>query len=636
MAKSENLRQKENYFMKLKNKIKAPFEGGKNSRFKIGINKFAKAILTMIAILPVAGLFIVVGKIIGPLGFGQITSIAKVANHIGTIIETIGWMPFRHIGLLFAIAIGGSWAKNKAGGCFAGAIAYLTLLSVGATFFVTRTGTDGTEFMNYILGGRWTNQKDYFSNQEGVYSLRFDALGGIITGFIGAGVYNKFFAFNRLPNALSFFNGPRFVPLMVIVVCLPIAITLSLFWPLIQTGINVIGKNIALNNKILFIIPFGYGFLERLLLPFGLHHMITIPMNYTSLGGVLDFTSVNTFSDTLFENQALTKEELVAFFNYTVNNNLVDKKSLISEGQEQMWYTWITALNLVKNNWTEYANNIVSNPTGANAVYQIVINAFEPVRFKVGQMITSTGSLIGAGIGMMYVISKTNRVKYKSIYISGGLACLLTGVTEPIEFIFMYTAPLLYLAHAVMTGIAFGMADLVPMRIHAFGAIEIIMKYFLVLGPTTLITDNIKTNLWLDGCWFILVSGLFLAIYFGIFYGLTKKLKPNIPGVGEEVTFAPPPPVTKKTAGVNDQIIHKIVSLLGTAENIEEVDCCMTRLRVVVKDDKKVVNKFKEETNAIGVIKQGKYYQIVYGPKVSIYKEKIDEYLNNQIAEGQE
>ncbi|WP_253301595.1 PTS transporter subunit EIIC [Spiroplasma endosymbiont of Phyllotreta cruciferae] len=193
---------------------------------------------------------------------------------------------------------------------------------------------------------------------------------------------------------------------------------------------------------------------------------------------MLDFTSVNTFSDTLFENQALTKEELVAFFNYAVNNNLVDKKSLIPEGQEQMWYTWITALNLVKNNWTKYANNIVSNPTGANAVYQIVINAFEPVRFKVGQMITSTGSLIGAGIGIMYAISKTNRVKYKSIYISGCLACLLTGVTEPIEFIFMYTAPLLYLAHAVMTGIAFGMADLVPMRIHAFGAIEIIMKYW--------------------------------------------------------------------------------------------------------------------------------------------------------------
>ncbi|WP_416375424.1 PTS transporter subunit EIIB [Spiroplasma poulsonii] len=364
--------------------------------------------------------------------------------------------------------------------------------------------------------------------------------------------------------------------------------------------------------------------------------MITIPMNYTSLGGVLDYTSVNTFSDTLFENYPLTKEELVAFFDYTVAEHLVDKKSLVSEGQEQMLYTWITALNLVKNNWTEYANNIVPNSTGVNDVYQIVMNAFEPVRFKVGQMVTSTGSLIGAGIGMMYAISKTNRVKYKSIYISGGLACLLTGVTEPIEFIFMYTAPLLYLAHAVMTGMAFRMADLVPMRIHAFGAIEIIMKYFLVLGPTTLITDNIKTNLWLDGCWFILVSALFLAIYFGIFYGLTKRLKPNIPGVGEEVNIVFSLTPNQKETGGNDKIIHKIVSLLGTAENIEEVDCCMTRLRVVVKDDKKVVDKFKEETGAIGVIKQGKYYQIVYGPKVSIYKEKIDEYLSDQIAEGEE
>lgn len=167
--------------------------------------------------------------------------------------------------------------------------------------------------MNYILGGKLTNQKYYFNNQEEVYSLRFDALGEIITGFIGAGVYNKFFAFNRPPNALYFFNGPRFVPLMVIVTCLPIAITLSLFWPLIQTWINIIGKNIALNNKIPFIIPFGYGFLERLLLPFGLHHMITIPMNYTSLGGVLDYISVNTFSDFLFDNHTFAKEELVVF-----------------------------------------------------------------------------------------------------------------------------------------------------------------------------------------------------------------------------------------------------------------------------------------------------------------------------------
>ncbi|ELL44912.1 PTS transporter subunit EIIC [Spiroplasma melliferum] len=635
MQKSEKLKVKENYFMKLKNKIKAPFEGGKNSRFKIGINKFAKAILTMIAILPVAGLFIVVGKIIGPLGLGQITAIAKVANHIGTIIETIGWMPFRHIGLLFAIAIGGSWAKNKAGGCFAGAVAYLTLLSVGATFFITRNGPDGSEFMNYILGAKWTNQKDYFSNQEGVYSLRFDALGGIITGFIGAGVYNKFFAFNRLPNALAFFNGPRFVPLMVIVITLPIALGLSLLWPLIQTGINVIGKNIALNNKIPFIIPFGYGFLERLLLPFGLHHMITIPMNYTSLGGVLNYMSVNTYADNLFINQQITKEELVAFFTYVTENNLVDAKSLVSEGQEQMWYTWVSALNVVRNHWTNYASNVINSQVGVNNVYQITMNAFEPVRFKVGQMITSTGSLIGAGIGMMYAISKTNRIKYKSIYISGGLACLLTGVTEPIEFIFMYTAPLLYLVHAIMTGLAFGMADLIPMRIHAFGAIEIIMKYFLVLGPTTLITDSIKTNLWLDGCWFLLVSALFCTIYFILFYGLTKKLKPNIPGVGEQIPLDGYSLTEKVPEGnISDEVIHKIVSLLGTAENIEEVDCCMTRLRVVVKDDKKVSNKFKEETKALGVIKQGNYYQIVYGPKVSIYKEKIDEYLDNQIEEG--
>ncbi len=120
-----------------------------------------------------------------------------------------------------------------------------------------------------------------------------------------------------------------------------------------------------------------------------------------------------------------------------------------------------------------------------------------------------------------------------------------------------------------------------------------------------------------------------------LFYGLTKKLKPNIPGVGEQVPLDSSSLTEKNQAGdISEQIIHKIVSLLGTAQNIEEVDCCMTRLRVVVKDDKKVSNKFKEETKALGVIKQGNYYQIVYGPKVIILKEKIDEYLDKQIEEG--
>ncbi|WP_434336382.1 PTS transporter subunit EIIC [Mycoplasma capricolum] len=598
------------------------FRKAKESNLHEFFSKFAKSILTFVALLPAAGLTIILGKIIGPLGLGQIKASAKVFNQIGGVIETVGWAAFSHMGLLFAIAIGGTWSKNRYGGSFAAAFAYFILLAVGSSMFITRTdpNTEELQFLNYILG-RWEKHELFFSSQEGVMSIRYDAIGGIIMGFVGATIYNKYYNFNKLPQALSFFNGARFVPFMVIIIVLPISVAIGLIWPLFQTVINYLGNFFAKEQKLKFLAPFLYGTSERLLLPFGLHHMITIPMNYSQLGGNVDFTNSSQFNNTNEQNAKIIAD----FF-----SSLSNKEALKAQGQEKIWLSWITALGNVKSGWTDYAANH-SNVSGLSMqqAYEIVLDSVVPVRFKVGQMITSSGSLVGAGLGMAFAIPKEKRAKYSSIYFSGLAACLLTGVTEPIEFIFMFSAPLLYVLHAVLTGIAFGISDFIPMRIHAFGGIETLIKYLFVFGPTSITGIGIKGILWIQGLWLLLVTIGFGGIYFVVFYFFTKKTKPAIPGFtnDELITDVEVKQEVKEKTIKTDKTVKAIIDLLGGLDNLEDIDACMTRLRVKVKDKTKVENKFKELTGAVGVLNKGSSLQIVYGPKADIYKGEILELL---------
>lgn len=192
---------------------------------------------------------------------------------------------------------------------------------------------------------------------------------GIISGFVGAVVYNKYYNFRKLPDALSFFNGKRFVPLVVMVWSVVIAIVLAIVWPLIQGGINSFGIWIANSSETSPILaPFVYGTLERLLLPFGLHHMLTIPMNYTSFGGTYTILTGTNAGTQVF-------------------------------GQDPLWLAWVTDLVNLKGQ-------------GDMAGYQELLTTVTPARFKVGQMIGATGLLIGIGVGMYKCIDPDKRKKY--------------------------------------------------------------------------------------------------------------------------------------------------------------------------------------------------------------------------------
>lgn len=271
--------------------------------------KFGKALMVVVAVMPAAGLMICIGKLIGMCG--DLSLLKTVAN----VVEQLGWGIIGNLHVLFAVAIGGSWAKERAGGAFAALIAFILInLTTGSIFGVTSDMLSDPNATVTSLFGQNLIVGNYFTSILGNPALNMGVFVGIISGFLGASLYNKYYNFNKLPNALSFFNGKRFVPFVVIAGSVVTAIILAIVWPFAQSGLNAFGMWLAKSKDTAPIIsPFIYGCLERLLLPFGLHHMLTIPVNYTELGGV-----------------------------YTVMTG-ANTGSIIS-GQDPLWYAWISDL----------------------------------------------------------------------------------------------------------------------------------------------------------------------------------------------------------------------------------------------------------------------------------------------------
>ena len=323
--------------------------------------------------------------------------------------------------------------------------------------------------------------------------------------------------------------------------------------------------------------PFIYGTLERLLLPFGLHHMITIPVNYTSLGGT-----------------------------YVVQTGLGAGTTVY--GQDPLWLAWINDLiNFVK--------------AGDTASYNQLLATVTPARFKVGQMIGATGLLMGFAYAMYRRVDADKRHLYKSMFVSTALATFLTGVTEPIEFMFMFCAMPLYIVYALIQGCAFAMAGVIHLRLHSFGNLEFISRLPMV-SNAGLMGDVVN---------FLLTCVAFAIIGYVVAYYAIGKFQFATPGRLGNYSDSESDEEDGKSSGkkgdANSQA-ERIIALLGGRENIELVDSCFTRLRVTVKDGSKVADqKAWKAEGAQSLFVKGNGIQAVYGPKADVLKSDINDIL---------
>ncbi|MFM2488380.1 PTS transporter subunit IIBC [Enterococcus avium] len=539
--------------------------------------KFGKALMVVIAVMPAAGLMISIGKSL-PLINENLGWLVTT----GGVVENIGWAIIGNLHLLFALAIGGSWAKERAGGAFAAGLSFILINRItGSIFGITSEMLADPNAMTHTLFGQKIMVDGYFTSVLEAPALNMGVFVGIIAGFVGATAYNKYYNFRKLPEVLTFFNGKRFVPFVVILRSVIVALVLAFLWPIIQTGINEFGKWIANSQETAPVLaPFLYGTLERLLLPFGLHYMLTIPMNYTQLGGTYEIlTGAQAGSQVL--------------------------------GQDPLWLAWATDLVNLKNG-------------GDMSQYQQVLTQWTPARFKVGQMIGSSGILMGLTLAMYRNVDPDKKKKYKSMFLSAAVAVFLTGVTEPLEFMFMFVAVPLYACYAVIQGAAFAMADLINLRVHSFGNIELLTRVPMAL----------RAGLGNDLLNFVLTSIAFGVFTYFFANFMIKKFNFATPGRNGnyEVDNEEATNTTSDGSVSADSQIVKIINLLGGPQNITDVDACMTRLRVTVADKNSVGSEEAwKKAGAMGLLVKDNGVQAVYGPKADILKSDIQDLLDSGV-----
>lgn len=574
--KDDNIIEKEETLEKATSTEKLEEKKTSKKKFKINfdlLQKLGKVLMAVIAVMPAAGLMISLGKIVQMAGADMNTILM-----IGSTMENIGWAIINNLHILFAVAIGGSWAKERAGGAFAAVIAFVLINCItGAIFGVTSDMLNDATAVTHTLFGQEILVNGYFTSVLGAPALNMGVFVGIISGFVGATAYNKYYNFRKLPDALAFFNGKRFVPMVVIAWSVVISLILAIVWPMVQTGINNFGVWIANSSDTAPVLaPFVYGTLERLLLPFGLHHMLTIPMNYTSFGGTYMIqTGINAGTEVF--------------------------------GQDPLWLAWVTDLINLKD-------------AGDMEAYNALLTGVTPARFKVGQMIGATGLLLGIALAMYKRVDVDKRKRYRSMFFSTALAVFLTGVTEPLEFMFMFCALPLYIIYALLQGCAFAMAGVIDLRQHSFGNLEYLTR----------VPMSVKAGLTGDVINFIICVVIFFVIGFVVAYVMIGKFKFATPGRLGNYTDENED-ATETTGNVNADNggqAERIIALLGGRENIVLVDACMTRLRVTVKNPEQVAETDAWKTEgALGLIKKGDGIQAVYGPKADVLKSDINDIL---------
>lgn len=617
-----------NIFLRKNKKISTKIGGG----MKSFLSKLSGAFLLPISVLAIAGLFLGVGATIAsnsPSG--------SAGETFGNFIKQLGDPLFGALPLLFAAAIAVSFTEEAGVAVFNAIIGYL-IFSALQSVFINPVYDSNKDIVGYkiLFSGGWRTPSDLkalIGSSLGFSVMQTSVFGGIIVGFVVQWAYNRFHTI-QLPQVISFFGGKRFVALAVVILMIPLVFTFLLFWPYIGYIFNWIGKN---SGKI----PYGFdsfifGFIERSLVPFGLHHVFYSPLWYTSAGGDVSVELQNwlnqdgnkilasDFVSIIHQLKGEVGEEVISNPNEYISWDQI--KSSFKTGSINGDSSTTLALIGVNTNTVHYEIN------GKRESKPLFMFIQDELGLKLGRFLDGKFSFMQwglpfAGLAMVLAAPKENRKVALGTIFPAALTCFVTGVTEPLEFTFLFLAPILFFGfHAFFCAVSFLMANILSVHIGmAFSG------GFLDLIVYGMIPVLKGTNFW----WTIVVGMAYIPIYFFGFYFWIKKADLPTPGRGGNTKL-----FTKKdyqqaksnnennTFGIESQILE-IIDGFGGRENITKTANCATRLRFDVKN-MNLVNEEKLKTaGAFGVRKTSEtHLQVIFGPIADQLRIKIDNAIN--------
>lgn len=538
------------------------------------LQRVGKAFMLPIALLPAAGILLGVGGALLNLttlqsppaiysGLIQFISIGWVTA-ILTIMKNVGDIVFANLPLLFAIGIAVGLANSDKGtAALAAAIGFIVMHQAISTMLSLGVTTIGVITPDSIPPAYST----YVTTTLGIFTLNISVFGGIIAGVTAAILHNKYHKI-QLPQVLGFFGGSRFVPIVTCVTMLIIGVILAFTWPFIQNGIAVIA---GLVNNSGPIGTFLYGTIERALIPVGLHHVFYTPFWFTG---------------------------------FVQSNVLLDGGgSMLVDGANTAYFAQLSNMGALVGADQGVMNEVVKTTT----------------RFMAGKFPFMIFGLAGAALAMYKTAKPERKQQVGGLLASAALTSALTGITEPLEFAFLFVAPVLYAVHCVMAGLSFMLMDLFNVFVgmtFSGGLIDFTLFGLLPAGA------GVPTN-WL----YIIIVGIILfPIYYFLFSFLIKKMDLKTPGreEGDEVNDS--------SEGLDDgqSLAGDILDALGGKENITNLDACITRLRVSVKDVKNVDKDRIKALGARGVMEVGDNIQAIFGVHSDNLKNEIQEIVDKQ------
>ncbi|NFO58323.1 UNVERIFIED_ORG: PTS glucose transporter subunit IIB [Clostridium botulinum] len=543
------------------------------------LQRIGKAIMLPIAALPIAGILLGVGgALLGISGLDNPPAVYEpliafvsipAVTAILTVMKNIGDIIFGNLPILFAVGVAvGLAKKDKGTAALASVFGFIVMNQVISTLLAL-----GVTQLGVLTPDSVGEYGTYITTNLGIFTLNMSVFGGIITGIITAILHDRFHEI-QLPQILGFFSGSRFVPIITAVTMAVVGAILAFLWPVVQDGIGIVANGVRNAG---FIGTFFYGVIERALIPFGLHHVFYTPFWFGS---------------------------------FVDGQILVNGTWQTVAGANTAYFAQLSSMTDLVGASADTMSTIVSGTT----------------RFMAGKFPFMMFGLPAAAFAMYRAAAPSKRKTVGSLLLAAAITSLLTGITEPLEFTFIFVAPVLYGVHCILAGLSFMLMDIFNVFIgmtFSGGLIDFSLFGLLPAGA------GVPTR------WFmvLLIGVVYAVVYYFLFYFMITKLNLKTPGRDEneeETKLYTKADFQGKNGSAKSEIVEKapaVLAALGGEENIVSVDACITRLRVEVKDKYKVDKVELKTLGAAGVMEVGNGIQAIFGAKADGYKNAINDIL---------